>query len=57
VIKNILMTAKKMKTTANQAAIHLAEERLAKIGQIKQIYAGKSQYAGRLGEMNLRATA
>ncbi len=54
VIKDILSIAKRKKITPNSAAIHLAEERLAKIGQIKSIYAGHSSYAGRLGEMNSR---
>jgi leucine dehydrogenase len=56
VIKNILITAREKNISPNSAAIHLAEERLAKIGQIKQIYAGHSHYAGRLGEMHNRQT-
>jgi leucine dehydrogenase len=52
VIKNILRTAKDLKMTPNGASIYLAEERLAKIGHVKQIYASKSNYAGRMGEVN-----
>ncbi|MDW8466626.1 MAG: hypothetical protein RML35_10805 [Chloroherpetonaceae bacterium] len=54
VIRDILKLAKANDITPNAAAIQLAEERLRKIGQIKSIYAGESDYAGRLGEMHAR---
>lgn len=54
VIRDILRLAKANDITPNSAAIQLAEERLRKIGQIKSIYAGESDYAGRLGEMHAR---
>jgi leucine dehydrogenase len=52
VIKNILSLARAEKTTSNAAAVKLAEDRLARIGQIKQIYASQSHFAGRMGEMS-----
>jgi leucine dehydrogenase (EC 1.4.1.9) len=54
VVGDVLRIARQQNLTPNSAAIHLAEERLRKIGQIRSIYAGESNYAGRLGEMHSR---
>ena len=35
----------------NVASQKIAEERIEKIGSIRQIYSGTSQYSGRLGEL------
>ncbi|MBC8043409.1 MAG: Glu/Leu/Phe/Val dehydrogenase [Rhizobacter sp.] len=52
VIKAIVKLSKEERMTTNSAAVRLAEERLQRIGQIKQIYAGSSGFTGRLGEMS-----
>jgi leucine dehydrogenase len=50
-IRKILEIAKKERIPAHQASNKLAEERIRSIGSIRQIYSGKSEFAGRLGEM------
>ncbi len=54
-LRQIFVIAKEQKITTAQAANHLAEERLTKISRIKQIYVGRSQFRGRLGEMSPRS--
>jgi leucine dehydrogenase len=51
VILNILHRADDLGITAFEAADHVAEERLRKIGRLKQRYASTSQYSGRMGEL------
>lgn len=50
-IKKILDIAKKENIPTHEASNKLAEERIKSIGNIRQIYSGKSEFAGRLGEL------
>ncbi len=49
-ILKIYAIAKRDKVPTYEASNRLAEERIKTIGRIKSIYAGKSQFVGRLGE-------
>ncbi len=51
-LRQIFTIAKQEKITTSQAANRLAEERLSKLSRIKQIYAGRSEFRGRLGEIS-----
>jgi leucine dehydrogenase len=50
-IRKILEIAKKEHIPAHLASNKLAEERIKSIGSIRQVYSGKSEFSGRLGEM------
>jgi leucine dehydrogenase len=52
ILKQIFAIAKKEHIPTYIASNKLAEDRIEKIGRIKQIYAGTSNFVGRLGEMN-----
>lgn len=52
VIMDILNHAEENNIPTYAASNELAEHRLSQIGRIKEIYASKSQYSGRLGELN-----
>lgn len=54
VILDILHYAEEQDIPTFVASNHLAERRLQQIGRIKQIYASKSEFSGRLGELNRR---
>ncbi|MBI3578619.1 MAG: Glu/Leu/Phe/Val dehydrogenase [Ignavibacteriales bacterium] len=54
ILKNIFTIAKHENIPTYLAANKLAESRIQQLSHIKQIYASKSEYAGRLGEMNKR---
>lgn len=54
VIMNILHYSETHKVPTYEASNRLAEERLEQIGRIKQFYTSKSEYSGRLGELNKR---
>lgn len=54
VILNILHRAENLGITASEAADQVAEERLNKIGRLKQRYASVSHYSGRMGELTRR---
>lgn len=49
-ILKIYSIAKRDKIPTHEASNRLAEERINSIGRLKSIYAGKSQFTGRLGE-------
>jgi leucine dehydrogenase len=51
-ICQIIAIAKQEQITTAQAANRLAEERIAKISRIKQLYTGRSEFRGRLGEIS-----
>jgi leucine dehydrogenase len=53
-IKQIITIAKEHKITTHEAASRLAEDRIRAISQVKQIYAGKSTFTGRLSETATR---
>ncbi|MGH2569081.1 MAG: Glu/Leu/Phe/Val family dehydrogenase [Bacteroidota bacterium] len=50
-LQQIFTIAKQEKITTLLAANRLAEERIAKVSRIKQLYAGRSVFRGRLGEV------
>lgn len=50
ILRAIFVIAREEKISTSEAANRLAEERITGISGIKQIYAGKSEFAGRLGE-------
>jgi leucine dehydrogenase len=50
-IRKIIEIAKKEHIPTHEASNKLAEERIKSIGTIRQKYTGKSEFAGRLGEM------
>jgi leucine dehydrogenase len=50
-IRKIIEIAKKEHIPTHEASNKLAEERIKSIGNIRQKYTGKSEFAGRLGEM------
>ncbi|HKJ34722.1 MAG TPA: Glu/Leu/Phe/Val dehydrogenase dimerization domain-containing protein [Balneolales bacterium] len=52
VILDILNHAEANNIPTYMASNELAEKRLQQIGRIKEIYASRSQYSGRLGELN-----
>ncbi|HWP83237.1 MAG TPA: Glu/Leu/Phe/Val dehydrogenase [Bacteroidota bacterium] len=52
ILKSVFALAKAENIPTSVAANRLAEERINKIARIKHIYASKSQFTGRLGEMN-----
>jgi len=51
-LRQIFAVAQQEKVTTSQAANRLAEERIATISRIKQIYVGRSEFRGRLGEIS-----
>lgn len=51
-ITKIFSIAKSEGIPTSQASDRLALERIASIGRIRDIYAGRSKYSGRLGEIN-----
>lgn len=51
-INRIFEIAKQEKIPTYEASNRLAEERIAQLGHIRNIYAGKSEFVGRLGDMN-----
>lgn len=54
VILDILNHAEEFKIPTYAASNELAERRLKQIGRLRQIYASKSEFSGRLGELNRR---
>ncbi|MBI2618621.1 MAG: Glu/Leu/Phe/Val dehydrogenase [Ignavibacteriales bacterium] len=50
ILRAVFALARTEKISTSQAANRLVEERIGKISGIKQIYAGRSEFAGRLGE-------
>jgi leucine dehydrogenase len=52
ILKAVFALSKSERIPTSDAANRLAEERIKKITKIKQIYSSKSQFTGRLGEMN-----
>ncbi len=50
-IATIIASAKKENIPTHVASNKMAEERIRTIGKIRQIYSGKSEFAGRLGEI------
>jgi leucine dehydrogenase len=52
ILKNVFNKAKKENIPTYVASNKLAEERIRKIGQVRRLYAGKSDFSGRLGELN-----
>jgi leucine dehydrogenase len=50
-LKNVFAIAKKENIPTYAASKKLAEERIRKIGQVRRLYAGRSEYSGRPGEM------
>lgn len=55
VILDILRYSEQNNVPTYVASNELAEQRLRQIGRIKQIYASKSHYSGRLGELNAKS--
>ncbi len=53
-IKQIITIANEHKITTHEAASRLAEDRIRAISHVKQIYAGKSTFTGRLSETATR---
>jgi leucine dehydrogenase len=53
-IQQILSISKEHKITTHEAASRLAEDRIRSISQVKQIYAGASNFTGRLSETATR---
>jgi leucine dehydrogenase len=53
-IQQIISISKERKITTQDAASRLAEDRIRSISQVKQIYAGSSNFTGRLGETATR---
>lgn len=51
IVKKVLSKAKSLDIPTNEASQKIAEERLEKIGGIRKIYSGTSNYSGRLGEL------
>ncbi|HXG39124.1 MAG TPA: Glu/Leu/Phe/Val dehydrogenase [Bacteroidota bacterium] len=51
-LRQIFQIARQEKITTAQAANRLAEDRIAKISRVKQLYSGRSEFRGRLGEMS-----
>ncbi len=51
IVKKIFAKSIEANIPTNVASQKIAEERLEKIGSIRQIYSGTSQYSGRLGEL------
>ena len=55
VIANIITYSETHKVPTYVASNELAEQRLRQIGRVKSIYASRSEYSGRLGELNRKA--
>ena len=53
-IHKIFEISRKEKIPTYEASNRLAEERIGRLGHIRNIYAGKSEFAGRLGDMRHR---
>lgn len=51
-IRTILAISKQHKIPTHEASNKLAEDRIRTIGKIRQIYSGKSEFSGRLGELH-----
>ncbi len=51
IVKRIFAKSFEFNIPTNVASQKIAEERLEKIGRIRQIYSGTSQFSGRLGEI------
>lgn len=51
IIKNIFKTSKEKNILPHEASKKIAEDRLRQVGKISKIYAGKSSFSGRLGEL------
>lgn len=51
-IQTILAISKQHKIPTHEASNKLAEDRIRTIGKIRQIYSGKSEFSGRLGELH-----
>jgi leucine dehydrogenase len=51
ILKNVFAIAKRENIPTYIASRRLAEDRIKRLGKIKGIYAGKSQFSGRQGEM------
>jgi leucine dehydrogenase len=52
ILKQIFKVAKDENIPTNVAANRLAEARISRLAKIKHIYAGRSRFTGRLGEMS-----
>ncbi len=51
-IRNIFAIAKAEKIAPSEASNHLAERRIGSITHIRNLYAGRSEFAGRLGDLD-----
>lgn len=51
-IRKIFALAKQEQVPVHEASNHLAEKRIAGISHIRNLYAGKSEFAGRLGDLD-----
>lgn len=54
IVSNVFELSKSENIPTNLASQKIAEKRLASIGKIRKIYSGKSDFAGRLGELTKR---
>ncbi len=54
IVSGVIKLSQEMKIPTNAASQKLAESRLQKIGKISNIYSGKSEFTGRLGELTRR---
>ena len=55
-IHKIFEISRKEKIPTYEASNRLAEERIGRLGHIRNIYAGNSDFAGRLGDMRHRSS-
>ena len=53
-IRRIFDISNKEKIPTYEASNKLAEERIGRLGHIRNIYAGKSEFVGRLNDMHQR---
>ncbi|MBU2505855.1 MAG: hypothetical protein KJ799_03920 [Bacteroidetes bacterium] len=51
IVKNVISVSKKEKIPTLFASSKIAEDRLAQISNIRNIYSGNSTFSGRLGEL------
>lgn len=51
ILTNVFKTSKEKNILGHEAAKKIAEDRLSQVGRISKIYAGKSAFSGRLGEL------
>lgn len=49
-IRRIFVMAKEMKIPTHEASNQLAEQRIRDLGRIRNVYAGRSEFVGRLGD-------